>query len=234
MVKCEALTTSQLKQMCKIKIDRYPKTSWEHDFFKKEYVGYSTLYKDKLVPKCCGDPNDWVNPHYTKQLSGTLHRQLNRPKGTLTGMQFIEWIRDNLEHDGLVRTSSMSGGEMRGWTTSFGSTGYSIRKMYGPYLTGFDHAKINKGDIDMHLDLSGKEIGLTYRKYTEWEDDRGEMTFHDPINPDKINPKIKKTLERLGLNAKEIRHTGSQTYWDDDVSYNVLMTRPKYLSDKNK
>lgn len=226
MVKCDGLTVPQLKKMCQIKQAQGSLP----EYSKERYGGYSRMAKDALIPKCCGDPDLWVNPILTRQLPGTIRRRLTRPRGKLTGMQFVEWLRENLEHDKMVRTSGWAGGEMTGWTAASGSTGYSVCRRPFCLTTAFKTHQ--EGDIDVHIVLSGKEVGLRYTEWTEWDEDEGEKTLHRPLNPDRVHPRIRKTLERMGLDVKEIASTGNQLYWDDDVSYDIRIQRPDYLLDR--
>lgn len=135
----------------------------------------------------------------------------------ISGIEAVERIRDDLEASGLPRNSRLSGGEITGWTTYLGHTGFSIRK--------------NESDITWHLVVSGKPH-LEYREYTHHQDDE-EIDLHEPINPERLNQRIAKVFKRLNLSIHDVRCTGHSTLWDDDVHYEVTTDLPDWLSTKN-
>lgn len=147
---------------------------------------------------------------------------------TMNGKQFVQWVADELAKDGLVRTSTMGGGEITGWTNSVGSTGRSIRDL-GKHSWG----EREPGKVDLHIVLSGEACGLSYRSYKEYSEDSGVMNMHEPINQDRLCPKIKATLTRIGLKVHEVRASGHQCHWDDDVNFNAKIDRPSWLLDGN-
>ncbi len=133
------------------------------------------------------------------------------PVSTLGGKQAAYYLRMALASLGLVRTSTMNGAELTGWTTSFGSTGFSIRN--------------NDDDsITWHIVISGKP----HLEYEEYEQDDDEL--HRPLNATSLVPKIQDAFALLDLEPRLIHKTGHQTMWDDDVSFEVITTKPNWLS----
>lgn len=140
----------------------------------------------------------------------------------LTGIEAVKRVRDSLGAAGLPRTSTLSGGEITGWTSEFGATGFSIRK--------------NGSGVTWHMVVSGKPR-LEYREFAEG---RGglEVELHEPINPDKLLEPIRKIFESQIFRGKnvtihDVRCTGHSTLFDDDVHYEVTTDMPDWLSTSN-
>lgn len=148
---------------------------------------------------------------------------------SLTGKDAVLTLKEKLEKAGLGRLSTFGGGEIRGWTRAMGSTGFSV----APARSWKNGVSTDIPDeVDWHIVVSGKNAGLRYREYEEWHGERqGVMRMHDPIDPNSINPRIKKVFESLGMEVKEVKNTGHQLHWDDDVDYNIITKRPKWLLD---
>lgn len=127
-------------------------------------------------------------------------------------LEFVTRVRDCLASAKMPRVSKFNGGELRGWTTAYGSTGFSIRRM-------------EDGRLDLHIVISGKTAGLQYREWTEWGDD-GSMSMHEPTNAESLHSSIRAALEAIGLTVHDVRYTGAQQHWDDDVDYNVTIDNP--------
>lgn len=70
-----------------------------------------------------------------------------------TGKDWAAAVVQALAAAGMPRNSKLAGGEITGWTTALGSTGFSLR------LT-------DTGQIDWHIVISGKPL-LEYRQYQE-------------------------------------------------------------------
>ena len=136
----------------------------------------------------------------------------------LTGTQAATKVKQALEKSGLGRTSSYDGGKITGWTNNLGSTGFSVRKD-------------RDGKLDWHVVISGKKH-LPYEDYEERRDG-DTYTLHRPVNPQSLEPKIKKVFQSLKLKVLKVRYSGHQAMWDDDVTYNITTERPTWLSDKN-
>lgn len=125
--------------------------------------------------------------------------------------QACENLKDGLEAAGLGRTSKLAGGEVRGWTNAIGSTGFSVRK------TKWSDAPC----LDWHVVVSGKNAGIRFKEYSEFQD--GEVVeLHRPIDADKIHEAIANVFHGLGLTVREVRTTGWQCHWDDDIDYNII------------
>lgn len=173
-----------------------------HQMFQEGLVHEITDKRGVVVFDC--DSGEWINQVVAKPAITELPA---RPDGTLTGKQAAQYIKDGLQACGLPRNSTMRGGEITGWTTHYGSTGFSLR---------FD-SKTNK--LDWHVVISGRPH-LRYK-----EDDDG----HCPLDEEKLTPRVKKLFEDLGLTVHSAKSTGYSTSWDDDVSYNVVTDHPKWL-----
>lgn len=164
---------------------------------------------DKIAESIVSLPEDYIK-------NGAI-RKFQR----YTGKEAVKKLRTFLAIHNVSRTDSkyLTGGEERGWTDAYGSTGFSIRKL-------------DNGKLDWHVVVSGKKAGL---KYYEFEEERdGEYySMHEPKNPKSLIPRVKKAFKEMGLDPEEVRYTGYQRHWDDDVSYNVVTERPKWLTDEN-
>jgi len=156
-----------------------------------------------------------------------------RIKGPLDGRAAVQTVMDALKSKGLYRVeSSLRGGELTGWTNASGSTGQSV-KVWTKYKKG--EGTHMPDFVDWHITLSGKTIGLSYDNRTEWEEGRGAMSMHVPIHPESVLPKINYVFEKiLGLKVKESRSSGWQEHWDDDVDFNIITKRPKWLADPTR
>src|ERR1700730_18374565 len=103
-----------------------------------------------------------------------------------TGKEWAAAVKEALAAAGMPRTSEYNGGELTGWTTVFGSTGFSLR------LT-------EKGQVEWHVVVSGKPL-LAYREYVlPWGRGDEIQRCHSPIDPEKLCPRIKAVFEGLGL-----------------------------------
>lgn len=127
----------------------------------------------------------------------------------MTGLEAVTLVKQALADAGMPRTSRMNGGELTGWTTNCGSTGFSIREAEG-------------GDLLWHIVLSGKPL-LDYR-HTE--------DGHQPIRPEVLFSRLHHVFTSLGLAVLDVRLSGYQEMWDDDVEYTVVTKRPDWLQGK--
>ena len=122
-----------------------------------------------------------------------------------TARAYMLKVAATLNEAGMPRTSRLNGAELTGFTTSYGSTGFSLRDE-------------RDGRLAMHVVISGKAAGLHYRR----RDDG-----HEPINPERLHPRIRAALGGLGVNTREIRFAGWQLEWDDDVEYEIVVDDPR-------
>ena len=129
--------------------------------------------------------------------------------------EFMTSIRDALAKGNMPRIANTSGAAIRGWTNSIGSTGFSVK----------DKGK----DIDIHIVISGKKAGIKYKRIY----DRDGSEYDEPANQDSLHPKIKQIINKLGIQVKNIRSSGHSGSFDDDVTYNIIAKRPKWLISKN-
>ena len=138
------------------------------------------------------------------------------------GLVLVTAIRDALAAAGMPRTSTLNGGEMNGLMPANhgGSTGFSVH-----------FVPENPDQLRFHLVISGRVAGLAYREY---EDHRDEETYslHEPINPELLCPRIQAVFEGLGFQVHEVRNSGHQTMWDDDVDYSVRTNNPNAEKDR--
>ena len=134
------------------------------------------------------------------------------PKGILTGKQATQFIRDALQAIGLPRTSTLNGGEVTGWTTHLGSTGFSVRQ------------DSKSGLLQWHVVVSGRP----HMSYDE--DDDG----HSPSRPEILCPRIQKLFEELGMKVDSVKATSWQTAWDDDIGYAIYTDQPQWLESNRR
>ncbi|WP_147480858.1 hypothetical protein [Pseudomonas amygdali] len=152
-----------------------------------------------VLERIDGDPAPITKPPITAMAA--------LPSGKLTGKQAAQFIHDALQAIGLPRTSTLNGGEITGWTTNLGSTGFSIR-----------HDK-RTGLLQWHVVVSGRPH-MSYE-----EDDHG----YYPTRPEVLCPRIQTMFEALALKVTSVKATGWQTAWDDDVSYEIYTNHPEWL-----
>lgn len=150
--------------------------------------------------------------------------KINARTTTLVGIEAAQMIKNALAEAGMPRTSTLNGGEVTGWTQAYGATGFSLRAGRGRR----DIDGLPEGQVDWHIVISGKPL-LRYREYRD-EDDG---TYHLPINPESLNPRIRQVFEALGMTVHKVSCGGHQSVWDDDVSYNVVTDEPAWLSRRN-
>lgn len=130
-----------------------------------------------------------------------------------TGLEAVTELYQKLAAAGMPRTSTLTGGEMTGWTEAYGSTGFSIRRE-------------DSGDLQWHLVVSGKPL-FPYREYVH----RSGNEYHEPINPESLFPRLRAVFKEMGVNVKSLRYSGHQLMWDDDVTFNVITEHPTWLED---
>ena len=95
-----------------------------------------------------------------------------------------EAVQQALSAAGMPRTSRLNGGAVTGWTTNYGSTGFSLREN-------------KEGQIAWHVVISGKPL-LRYRKFKEIQGDE-DLELHEPTNPEALCARIKQVFEGVGL-----------------------------------
>jgi hypothetical protein len=134
----------------------------------------------------------------------------------VSGKRAVLAIRDALEAAGLGRDSAYTGGEIAGWIPSnrFGSTGFSVRKE-------------TDGGLGWHVVVSGRKH-LKYREWTE-EEENGSIELHEPIEPERLCPRIADVFRSMGVPVTKVTCGGGQMHWDDDVSYDVASGHPDWL-----
>lgn len=133
-----------------------------------------------------------------------------------TGMEAVTELYQKLAAAGMPRTSTLNGAEMTGWTEHYGSTGFSIRRE-------------ENGDLQWHLVVSGKPL-FAYREYDHWSE--GECYgYHEPVNPESLFPRLRDVFQEMGLTVKEMRKSGHQLMWDDDVCFSVVTDHPEWLEE---
>lgn len=130
---------------------------------------------------------------------------------------FCQLVHDRLGAAGLPRTSTLAGGSITGWTDAIGSTGFSVNRT----------DPREKGWLRLHFVISGKVAGLRYRTWKEVDpSDDDVIQLHEPVDPERLFPRIKDVLRGLGLVVHDVRFGGAQTHWDDDVEYDATISDP--------
>lgn len=142
------------------------------------------------------------------------------PVPLLGGIEAATLAKDTLAAFGMPRNSNLSGGEITGWTTASGSTGFSLRA-----FTEDDSETSSATQIDWHIVISGNP----HLEYLEENDNEEGESYHDPINPEVLYPRIKAAFESLGVAVQSVRHSGHQRLWDDDVYFNLVTNKPDWL-----
>ncbi len=112
----------------------------------------------------------------------------------------------------MPRTSTYAGAEITGLTAALGSTGFSVRPQ-------------EDGSLRFNVVVSGKGAGVAYRSRTDYQGEE-EITVEDPVDEEKLYPRIQQTFERLGMKVREVRYSGHQLVWDDDIDYAVVIEPP--------
>jgi hypothetical protein len=131
-----------------------------------------------------------------------------------TGLQAVTELKEALANAGFGRTSTLGGAELTGWTSAIGSTGFSVRRQ-------------DDGSLQWHIVVSGKPH-FPYRDY-EHRSQGETYGYRDPIEPESIAPQLKAVFEGLGIRVSDIRCTGHQLMWDDDVDFSIYSEHPDWL-----
>ena len=133
-----------------------------------------------------------------------------------TGLEAVTKLHQKLAAAGMPRTSTLNGGALRGWTESYGSTGFSIRREQNGYLQG-------------HLVVSGKPL-FSYREY-EHRANGEAYDYHEPRNPESLLPRLRNVFEDMGLTVNSLSCVGHQLMWDDDVEFSAVTNHPDWLEE---
>lgn len=136
-----------------------------------------------------------------------------------TGLEAVTELHQKLAAAGMPRTSTLNGGALRGWTESYGSTGFSIRRE-------------QNGDLQWHLVVSGKPL-FSYREY-EHRSNGETYDYHEPRNPESLLPRLRDVFEDMGLTVKSLSFAGHQLMWDDDVEFSVVTNHPDWLEEYSR
>jgi hypothetical protein len=83
------------------------------------------------------------------------------------------------------------------------------------------------GRLHWHVVLSGKPH-LRYSSYRQVSGN-DTVTLHEPVNPEGLFAQLRDVFEGMGLTPREMRVSGWQGMWDDDVSYDVVTDHPAWL-----
>lgn len=156
----------------------------------------------------------------------------------MTATELLEAIRIALAGAGMPRTSSYSGGENLGWVpgnVSRGSGFYvqyvAVWKPLGPPSDPWNKRDYSedRSVVRIGITVSGKAAGVRYRSYKQYSESAGVMNMHDPVDAEKLFPRIKKVFTDAGLTVVEIKKGGAQQHWDDDIGYTVTVKYPAIL-----
>lgn len=137
-----------------------------------------------------------------------------------TGLEAVTELHQKLAAAGMPRTSTLNGGALRGWTETYGSTGFSIRRE-------------ENGDLQWHLVVSGKPL-FAYREYEHHGINGETYDYHEPRNPESLLPRLRAVFEDMGLTVKSLACTGHQLMWDDDVEFSVVTKHPDWLEEYSR
>lgn len=167
---------------------------------------YEGLPMSKLVDKIGSNVNG-KDPEHREVLRAALKGPVPSIEEN-NGKNLALRMAAEMHAAGLSRNGSMTGGEISGVVTSTGSVGFA----FGP---SYRHPDM----VEAHVVLSGKAAGLRYS-----QDENGE---HSPNDPATVRDKIRDVLtSKLGMDVQEVRQTGFQRVFDDDVDYTALVRPP--------
>lgn len=135
----------------------------------------------------------------------------------ISGVRATLAIQHAMNEAGLGRTSTLNGGEIKGWIEAhyYRAHGFGVKQDKRP------------GELDWSVVVSGRPH-LRYEENRYFDGDE-PMTSNDPVNPERLYERIKKVFEGLGIFVHQVEYTGHQTMWDDDVSYNIRTNHPDWL-----
>ena len=137
-------------------------------------------------------------------------------------------VHEALHDHGLV---AQNDADKRGWTTTRGSTGFSLRPLTtvdDRFETASQTTHIDA--IFIHLTVDGKESGLQYRRKEKVDSSGDIRRFHDPKQPERLNTAIQRAIEQSGFTVIEgPTKGGHQTHWDHSVSYSAVVDIPDDL-----
>lgn len=162
--------------------------------------------------------NDGINDRSMRDITpkadallDIAHQQPLPKLGNHNSHAWVVKIAAELRAAGMPRTSYLNGATISGYTTAYGSTGFSIRDQ-------------RDGTLAVHVVASGKACGLGYETDSWDEDDDGH---HRPIDMESLHPRIRAVFTNLGLDVRDVANGGYQTSWDDDVTYTVVISDPR-------
>lgn len=132
-----------------------------------------------------------------------------------SGKDLALLVKTKLIEFSLPRVSNYPGGEIIGWTDNDKDKGFSL-------------TSVDPDFVNVRIVLSGQKAGINYTNITS-----DNQIGHEPIDAEKIYPIIKTVFEDIGLEVEKIQQSGYSVFLDDDISYNILVKRPKWLTDDN-
>jgi hypothetical protein len=140
---------------------------------------------------------------------------LDDDKGS--GAAFAGWLRDEMVRRGLLSDGGARAVAVRGWSTPnlVDHTGFSLRQV---------------GEHVEAMVFVDERAGLNQRHYTD--DDGTEL--HEPVDPERIEPKIARILGDAGLEVRSVSYAGHQGLWDETVHYRAAFRDARNRSSGSK
>ena len=131
--------------------------------------------------------------------------------------EMVSEIIEALRGVGLGRNSRFTGGSNIGW---IGADSYRSGDFWAT------RRREDPEHVVVGVTISGREAGLEYRTWVETQDrNQGPIGLHAPKNPEALYPKIGQVFEGLGYSVSEVRFSGAQEHWDDDVFYLIRVAQ---------
>jgi len=140
---------------------------------------------------------------------------LDDDKGS--GAAFAVWLRDEMVSQGLLSDGGARSVAVRGWSPPnlVDHTGFSLRQV---------------GEHVEAMVFVDERAGLNQRRYID--DDGTEL--HEPVDPERIEPKIARILGDAGLEVRSVSYAGHQGLWDETVHYRAVFRDARNRSSGSK
>lgn len=136
------------------------------------------------------------------------------------GVLLMRHVRDSLAHAGMPRVGREGepGAEVSGLVPrgAFGDTGFSVQEL-------------SQKELEFHIVISGKQAGVDYTEWSDWQAGVGAMKAHEPINQKSLHQRIRDCFRDMGFEVKKVKNDSFEKYDNDDLTFNVITDYPDLL-----
>lgn len=161
-----------------------------------------------------------ANKDDTVKPSGLLALPSIYDRTSEPGVLLMRHIREQLALAGLSRggRETEPGAEVSGLVPrgAFGDTGFSVQEL-------------SQKELEFHIVISGKQAGIEYSEWSDWQAGVGAMKAHQPTNQKILHQPIRDAFREMGFEVKKVKNDSFEKYDNDDVTYNVITDYPEIL-----